>query len=277
MSDSGVSGSAGLGTAPSGTEDWVSQEPERRGGRIAVGLVVVVLVIAGLVVAADLAARSIATNAVEVQLRNALSLPSSAPVDVKVGGFSILVQLSQGRLADLDISIPRVAFGDLTGDADVRALGVPFDREGMVDSVDIKFRMNADELKALSANLSGLPVSSVEIADPDIRIVADFEALGVAVPIGVGIEPGTESGQLTFVPTSITIGGATISADELRQVFGAPGVLALRTQSVCIAQNLPASLTVTDVGIDADELVLTLEGSAVPLGGPALEARGTCA
>lgn len=248
--------------------------PSRRNGRLIAAICVVAIVV--LIIAADVAARAITKNVVEGRLRAALVLPSRTPIEVEVGGFSVLAQLVQGRLDRLEIAVPGVTVDGLTGDARVRAEGFPFDQEETVTDVLIEFRMNAEQLRVLSANLSGLPISSVEIADTDIRIVAEFEALGLAVPIGVGIEPRADSGRLTFTPTSVSVAGASISANELRQLFGAPGVLALRTQSFCIAQNLPVSLELTSARIDADELVMIVAGGGVPVSRVALDERGSC-
>ncbi|MBC7725092.1 MAG: DUF2993 domain-containing protein [Burkholderiaceae bacterium] len=263
-------------STPASVGEPASIAPRRRRRRVIIAVSVVAVLVAALAIAADVAARAITTTAVTSQLRSALALPADSAVDVRVGGFSMLAQLAQGRLDQVDITAPGVTFGELSGDAVVTGLGIPLDRSQTVDSVSIDFRVDQSQLTALSANLSGLPVSDVELSDSDIRIVAEFTAFGVTVPIGVGLLPGADSGALTFSPQSITVAGATISADELRQLFGAPGVLALRTQSICIAQYLPASLELSAVSVDAPDLVLSLRGSVVPIDEAALALKGDC-
>jgi len=92
----------------------------------------------------------------------------------------------------------------------------------------------------------------------------------------MGIEPSAEDGQIVFTPTSIRLGNDTYTAKELRQTFGGFASQLLRQQSFCVAENLPAALTIVDVDVVGKDLIVTIDGDGAALGGPDLSTSGTC-
>ena len=51
----------------------------------------------------------------------------------------------------------------------------------------------------------------------------------------------------------------------------------LRDWTVCIAEYIPAGLTLTSIAVDGDQLVADFDVDGQIVGDPALQANGTCA
>jgi len=98
------------------------------------------------------------------------------------------------------------------------------------------------------------------------------------VRVGVDLRPSAVDGAIALEPVAVTLGDATITADELRAtpIIGDAAAGLLQTQVVCIASTLPASLKLTDLAIDGGVLTVTLRGTAVPTDRAALSTTGTC-
>jgi hypothetical protein len=86
----------------------------------------------------------------------------------------------------------------------------------------------------------------------------------------------TDLGQVVFTPGAATAAGAPVSVEEL--VGGPLGPVAaplLASQPLCVAQNLPASLAVSNAQVEGDHFVVTASGTDVTLS--SLGTKGTCA
>lgn len=247
----------------------------KRGGPVIAIILVVILVAA--VVAADFAARTIARQVIGDKLRVALSLEADAPLEVDVRGFSTLVQLLRGELTHVDVSADSVPLGDLTGAAEVTALGVPLDQSQPVDRLSVEVAFDEAELEKLSSNLSGMPITSVGIEGGEIRIASEFQVIWAPIPVEIGVVPEAVEGQLEFTPTSIALGGASTTVEELRQLFGDAAGSLLQTQSLCVAEFLPLDFELESVEIRGSSLVLSLGAEDAVLNDDALSTRGTCA
>lgn len=249
-------------------------EPRRR--RRLPAVVVAVLLLSAAIVAADIAVRAYVSDRIETSVRTGLGIQPDVPVEVDVEGFSVLAQLATGRLSRIELSSDSVTFGELTGAADVTAIGVPLDRAQPVEGLTLAFSVAESELEALSANLSGLPITSVAIEGSEIQISAEFAVFGLAVPLGVGLEPEAVDGRLAFTPSSITLSNATFTADELRRQFGRTADTALQTQDFCVAQYLPSVFVLDSAELRGHELSLGFEAPDVILGDETFAAMGTC-
>ena len=239
---------------------------------IAFGTVLVLGIALGAVVAADFFVRGLVERAVASQLKQTLSIRTA--VDVKVEGVSVLAQVITGRLEQVTATAERVHLGELAGRARVVARGVPFDSAMPVSDVRLEFAVAEKDLPAISSNLSGLPVSTVTVERPNVNFTADFDVLGVPVPLGVGLAPKAARGAIAFTPTSIRLGDAEFTADALRAQFGPLADVALATQDICIAESLPAGLRLTAVDLPDNEFVLLFRANDVELDNPRL---GSCA
>lgn len=249
--------------------------PRRRTGRwIAVAVIAVVLV-AGLAVAAEFIARSVVTNTVRSLVVQNVGLPDDQEVDVSVGGL-VLPQLVTGRLDDVTASSDDVTLGPLTGDVRVELRGVPVAGDAAADEGTASVRLDEGQLRALLSQVPDFPSGTVTLAAPDLAFTSELSLFGVAIPVGVSVTPGASAGDLTLTPSAFQLGGNAVDADTLRSQLGGVADTVLGTRNLCIADRLPAALTLTSATIQGQSLVAAFEIDGGVLVDPALQADGSC-
>ena len=233
---------------------------------ITLGVVLVLLVVAFFAV--DSFARGVARDEVASRVTSALGLPAGTPVEVEVGGGPVLFQLAAGQLDSVDLAIEDATFGRLTGDLQVHAEGIPLDASVPTSLIEVRYSMPESEVAAFRDELSGLPLDSITLDDPEIVTSTSFRLFGVPVSVGMGLEPSADAGQLIFTPTTILVQEQEFSADSLRAApgFGPLATALLRQRPVCIAQELPAALVLDSIQVEGDELVAHLSAHDAALG-----------
>jgi len=249
--------------------------PRRRRGPV-VAIAALVLLVVALVVA-DGVVRGVAEERVREQVGSAVGVPADE-VEATVHGFPVLLQLAQGRLQEVDATVPGADLGAVSGDLEFTATGVPTSAGGAVDSVEARFAMSEDDL-ARAGDLFGLAsITGVSIVEPEVRVGAEFEVFGIAIGVAVGLEPSIEDGSLVVTPSSVALNGAQTTVQAIRDQFGTLLDGVLQPRSVCLADRLPASLTLESAEVDGDRLVVALGGSEVLLDAESLESgTGSCA
>ena len=103
-----------------------------------------------------------------------------------------------------------------------------------------------------------------------------LQLFGVGVPVGVALTPSAVDGDIVLTPASIQLAGTEVGADALRDQFGQVADLVLRDWTVCVAQYLPAGVTLTGVAVDGDVLVADFDVDGRITTDPALRENGTC-
>lgn len=255
-------------------------EPVRRRRRVWPWLLSL-LVVAGLAVVAwfvgEAVARDLVERTVREQVISYLALPSDQEVDVEVVG-TVLPQLIVGTLDDLRIASDDVTIGPLTGDVDVRAQGVPIRGDADLDAASGSVTLDAVQLETLLRSLEGFPASGeVTIDQPDVRFSTDISVFGVGVPVTVAVLPAAAEGDLALTPSALSVGGAELTADGVREQFGSLADPVLRTWTICIAGDLPAGVTLTELRVEGDRLTGEFAVDPGIIRDPALQADGTCA
>ncbi|PPG21142.1 hypothetical protein C5C74_04595 [Rathayibacter sp. AY1E8] len=249
----------------------------RRGGRAAVVVVVVlVLLVVAAVVGDSLARRAVADRAA-ASLREALALPADRAVDVDVAGWAVLPQLVSGRLDRLDLRSPDVTFGELDGDVAATLIGVPVSGVGAVESGSTTVAIDAASVSRLVTERSTVPVDEVTLDAPLVRVTASVEVLGLRLGAGVGMELAAVDGAIRLTPAEVSAAGATFSATDFRDRFGAVSGDLLAPSSVCIADSVPRGLTLTGVEVADESLNASFALSPTFLSDPAEQEPGTCA
>jgi hypothetical protein len=241
---------------------------------ITLGVVLVLLVVA--FIAVDAFARGVARDEIGSRLVSGLGLPAGTPVEVEVGGGPVLFQLAAGQLDSVDVAIEDATFGRLTGDLDIHAEGVPLDASAPTELIEVRYAMPESEVAEFREELSGLPLDSITLEDPEIVTTTSFRLFGFPVSVGMGLEPSADAGQLIFTPTTIIVQDQEFSADSLRSApgFGPLATVLLQQQPVCIAQELPAALVLDSISVEGDELVAHLSAHDAALG--TFGTKGTC-
>lgn len=253
----------------------VAVPPPRRRARWPWVLGIVVVVLAAIVVGGEFVARAVVAQQIRSQVITALKLPADQQMDVSVGGI-VLPQLVAGRLDDVQLSSKSVAIGPITSAVQVDATGVPI-RGGELGSVKGTFRITAAQLeKALTAAAGSTPIEAVTLQGEDVKATGSVKLLGASVPLALSLTPGAEGGELTFTPTSATIGALTLDASDTSSPFAGALKPLFATQKVCIADRLPAGVHLSGLRVDADALVATFSADSAITTDPKLLENGTC-
>lgn len=253
----------------------------RRRGWVVTVIVVAVVLLLGFIafLIGDGLAKQYASDYVRSRIVEALGLPDDARVDVVLGGGSMILQALDGRVSSVDVSVPEATFGDLSGAVEVHAEGVPLDETAAVDVLRVDLVVDEADLVAIADNLSGLTLDTIDLDESGIVVASAFSIFGIPLPLGMTLEPSAVDGELTFTPTSGTVGDTTFPAEQVLAdpLFGGFARDLLRQQSVCIAGYLPQALILSTVEIDGEELVLSFVGDGAAFGGPEFSTAGTCA
>lgn len=226
--------------------------------------------------AVDTWARQQLADYVTDKVQEVLSLESGEPVDVEIAGFSVIAQVLTGSLDQVDVGVDDVAIGDFTGGVELRATGIPIDLSKPVDSVQIEFTVSEKSIQKIASLLSAAAIDKVELVDSEIQFASQFSVFGFPVNVGVGIEPYAEDGQIGFTPSSISLNGVRTSASDLSDRYGSFAATLLQTRSICVARWLPEALTVNDVVVSGDDLVITIGADRAVLDQAGLQTLGSC-
>jgi len=237
-------------------------------------LLVVVVVVAALAVAAELLARSILPGVVRSAVIEQLQLPQDQQLDVEADGI-LLPQLIAGRLDGLHLSTDEVTVQGVTGAVDVFATGVPL-RGGDLTGATGVVRIDESQFATL-LGATDLPIESVSFAAPDATVAGSVTVLGTAVPLSLTVTPGIADGDLELVPQRITVGGVDVEAAQVRATLGALGETITQTQRICIADQLPAGLTLTGLAIEGTEAVIGVDVAGAIVSDQSLLEKGSCA
>ncbi|MEO6116304.1 MAG: DUF2993 domain-containing protein [Pseudolysinimonas sp.] len=243
--------------------------------------VVVAVVLVALIVGffvADAALKTYAQDQIKQKVIAALGVDPKTDVRVKLGGGSVLLQALSGKLTSVDVTVPRLAFGDLVGSATLHATQVPLNENAPLQKLAITYRVSEKDVRVLASDLSGMKLDTITLEKPEIVANASFSVFGFGIPVGLGLTPSASKGQLVFTPTSILVSGQKFTS---KQLIATPGLGSLarnllKQQSFCVAQYLPKALTVTSAKVADHQLVLTISGDGTALGGSGFTTKGSC-
>lgn len=256
---------------------WEPAEPPQR-RRVWPWIVAFVIVI-GLAVAAwflaEALARQFVSGVVRDQVRSQLALPADQPIDVDIPG-AVIPQLIGGALGEITVASDDVEVGQFAGDVSVTAHDVPI-QGGTIGGATATVRLDESQLRGLLATVDGFPADTVTIAAPDVAMSTQLQLFGVSVPVGVALRPSAVEGDVVLTPSALQVAGANVGADALRDQFGQVADAVLRDWTVCVAQYLPAGVTLTDVAVDDERLVAQFDVDGDIAVDPALRANGVCA
>lgn len=267
--------------APTRVIELPPEKPVRRrrrwlGPLIALAIVIVVLLVAFFV--GDALARQYATGLVREKIVEALKLDPSAQVDVNFGDGSILLQAAAGSIDTLSVHVSQFSLGEITGEAQVTATGVPLDSSQPLKTMAIEVTVDEANVQKLSGYLSGVDLTSIELRDKRIRIGTDLDVFFTKIPVSVDLAPSANAGGISFEPVTIVLGGQEVSVADLRAIPGISGIVGalLGSRTVCVASYLPEALTVDGVSVVGKYLVVSINGDGARLDPAALETLGTC-
>lgn len=236
-------------------------------------LLIVIVVLAALGVAAELVTRAVLPGVVRGIVIEKLALPADQQLDVEASGI-LLPQLIGGHLDELHLSTDSVTIGGITGSADVTAVGVPL-RGGDLTDAHGAVRIDQDEFTRLIA-ASDLPIDEIRFSEPDVTALGSFSIFGVPVPVSATVTPGADAGELLLTPVGVQVAGVTLNAAEIADRFGAAAAWLTEPQRICIADQLPAGLTVTGLEVEGVEAVIDIDVDGAIVTDPSLQQNGVC-
>ena len=235
-------------------------------------LLIVVIVLATLLVAAELLARSILPGIVRGIVVDQLELPADQQLEVHADGI-LLPQLVTGNLDSLHLSSDAVTIGGITGAADITATGIPL-RGGDLSSATGTVRIDQDQFAGLLAT-SDLPIESVTLDAPNATLSGTVPVLGFPVSIALTLTPGADAGELLLTPVALQVAGVDLDAAEISGL-GDIGAQLTQPQRICIADRLPAGLTVTGIEVRGTEVVVDLDADGAIVTDATLQQNGNC-
>jgi hypothetical protein len=242
-----------------------------------IALVLIILLVVAYVIGENYA-KGYARDYIKQRIVAVLGIEDPSTVTVDIGDGSVLFLGLAGKLYQVDVTAESVTFGTLSGAATVHAEGVPLDANAKTDRLDVTFAMPEDQVaSALAGNLSGLNLDSITLDEPEIDVTTTLNLFFFTLPVGMGIVPSAEEGQLVFTPTTVTLGDQDYTVDELRQEIGDFADPLLQQQSLCVNESLPVALKIVDVDVVKKDLVIKINGDGVVMGGPDLSTPGNCA
>lgn len=257
------------GSAP---EQGADAAPRRR-RRWPWVVVIVVIVLALLVVAAEFVARAVLPGIVRSIVVEQLDLPADQQLDVETEGL-LLPQLIGGSLDTLHLSTDSVTLEGVTGVAEVTATGVPL-RGGDLGGAAGTIRIDQSQFTSLLAG-TDLPVESVEFEAPNATVSGSITVFGADVPLSLTLTPGAVAGDLELTPVAASIGGLDIDLDRVGSSLGSLGEGLTQPQRVCIADQLPAGLTLTGLQIVDGAAVIDIDVDGAIVTDTSLQDKGVC-
>lgn len=247
--------------------------PRRRRRRWPWVLLIVIVVLALLAVAAELLTRALLPGIVRSIVIEQLDLPADQQLDAEADGI-LLPQLIAGRLDTLHLSTDSITLEGITGAVDVTASGVPL-RGGDLAGAEGTIRIDESQFTTLIGR-TDLPVDSVTLDAPNATVAGSVTVLGVAIPVSLTVTPGVAEGDLELTPVGLSVGGLQVDADQVGSSLGSLGADLTRTQRVCIADQLPAGLTLTGLEIEGSEAVIDVDVDGAIATDSALLDKGVC-
>ncbi|MDZ8171222.1 LmeA family phospholipid-binding protein [Microbacterium xanthum] len=240
-----------------------------------VGLGVFVLLAVVAAVVGEWVARETVTRTVRAQVADALELPEDQTVEVAVAGL-VLPQLIAGTLDELTVSGDDLPLGPLTGDVVVVAEGVPVRGDAPARRIGADLTLEADQVAQLLTGLDGFPDAEVTLDEPDVRFDTSFEVFGLEIPVGVSLTPTAAEGAIALSPAGIEVAGARLTADQVRDQFGLIASVVLQDWTICVAEYLPAGVTLDEIAVVGDRIVVDAAVDGAITVDEQLQEPGTC-
>lgn len=241
----------------------------------ALGVVAVLALLAG---AAEVALRLIIPDIVASAIRAELKLSDDHPVDVELGG-STVVNAMRGGVGDVTVESPEVPLIEgLAADARVHADFTPFDpTKGKILGGTAALTVPKDELGPTIELLTQGIAQSGEVRGDDLVVGRSLKLFGQDVSLSASLRIGVEAGEVSVEPTGVNAAGFDLSAEQLGSATGSLLDPILKPQTLCIADRLPRGVELTSVDLSSTGSV-TLRAALSPtiLSDPKQQELGIC-
>lgn len=241
--------------------------------KVLLGVVVSVLVLVGAFFLADAITRGIVQNTVADRLEENLPENVEGDVEVSIGGVSILAQLMTGSLDQVELSAPGLVVSGIPIAAYANGSDVPVAIDSRpVGAASGTITIAADDVARL-IDLPGVSDGLV-LGDGTVSYTGSAEFLGFSVDYTVTASLEADGDRVLLRPEAVQLGSAGNSVDVaglVNQLIGQDAV------PVCVAQYLPAGVSVSSITVTPVEAVVSFDADALLLDAEALSTRGSCA
>lgn len=223
--------------------------------------ILLVVVLIALIVAmfwtVDAIIRAQVQHTVAEEWRADFGLPDTQHLDVDVSGPAV-PQALFGRFDSIRVTTVDLVTGPTTVDLEATLGGVH-----VVDGEMMTAETFAGEMRLGAAQATALLVPSelektvrVGFRGSDMTVDLVATAAGSRMPVSVALTPRLVNGSLQTSPASLTIGDKTVSADQLASALGGEGAGAVQPAAVCVAAMLPRFVTVRSIEVRDQHLLM---------------------
>lgn len=240
---------------------------------------IALLVIALLAVAAEIALRAIIPNVVAGAVRDSFKLTADHPVEVELGGLMLPYAL-QGRTGELSVSVDDApVFEGINVSVTAHAASVPFDvAGGSIEGATAAITIPKDQLGPVISLATGGLADSGLVKGDQFVVGASVPLFGQPVALTASVTLGIENGDAWIEPREVSVAGFDLTAEQLRGLTGSLLDGVLTSHTVCIRDQLPAGVTLTELAYSTTGSIrITAALSPRILADPAALKPGSCA
>jgi hypothetical protein len=251
--------------------------PRRSVGRRIAGPITALVILAALGIAGtiviDKFARDAAASVISDKVATTFGLASDDSVSVDLGGGIFIGQAFSGTIDNVAVTVPDAVFGGLEGNVGLTATGVPTSPSLPTKSLSIAVELDEESALAFAAPFATNSKATVALGDGVIDIATTL----AKKPLIVSYAPTAVDGTLVLTPQSISFDGDVSTVEEfLAGDFGKAGAALGEPRSFCVADKIPAGVTLSAFAVTPTAITITAGGSGVPLVGGALTTFGSC-
>lgn len=212
----------------------------------------VVVVLGVLGGAAELALRMILPGIVEAAVRTQLKLTDDHPVEVTLGGSALFSAL-QGGVGDVTIAIDKLPLpGGIETDASFHSGKVPFNPlSGEISDGTVELVVPKDQLGGVVKTLTKNVAQTGEVSGGSLVVGRSVELFGQEVALNAKLGIEVKDGAVEISPQGVTAAGFDLTAEQLATATGSLLDPILQPQTVCVRDQLPAGVTLTDIELSS--------------------------
>lgn len=239
------------------------------------GVLIALAVLAGL---GELGFRLFLPGVIEGVTRAQLQLSDDHPVEVDLGG-SALLNAIRGGIGDVTVAVPDAPITDgIVADATVTAGLVPFNPlTGEIREGSLSFTVPQDQLGPVVSLLTKGVATTGEVRGGDLVVGRAIPIFGQEIPLSVTLGLGIANGDVILTPKQASAAGLDLTAEQIAQATGSLLDPILRPDPVCVRDQLPAGITLTDIALSSTGSV-TVSADLAPtaVSDPKMHAKGVC-
>lgn len=225
----------------------------RKRAKLWLRLFVVLLAVAAFAGLAELALRAIIPTVIAGVVRDNMGLSKDHPVEVDLKG-SALFPAFTGHVNNVSMKVDGVSvFDGIEANLFAYAESVPFDpSKGEILGARASVTIPSKSMNSVMALVSNGMIDEGSVRDGEIELGRTMQMFGYDVPLKATLAVSVDRGDLLVRPTSVSAAGFDLSTEELRPLLGDAAATFLDTHVVCVRDQLPAGITLSQVAFKSN-------------------------